>query len=223
MWQCYSCFRDSTGVGAHHGHGGRDAKRRDRRKLYEYVKSLVTTSKNHEGWGGDRTLGTYEGQRRPTKTSRARPRPTWRCVAWGFTDDPGKAPNDRGTGRAPSATTTAMRSWRRMNARPPRAGPRRWWRGLESSRAFSGTGEWTVVKFPLKEGDKLSRGDRQRKSALENHFEYDAGREARIVHPWVSDDPRRRSAPQRKASRTALEAGYSARIRTANTVLLITK
>ena len=47
--------------------------------------------------------------------------------------------------------------------------------GTGKFAGISGTGEWTVVKFPLRRTTSCP-GDRQRKSALENHFEDDAGR-----------------------------------------------
>ena len=155
---------------------------------------------------GDRTLGTYEvsGVHQNVQGD-ATTDMGMRCL--GIYDDADKAREEHGACTfTDSDGDKIMATYERKNAE---GGIETLVAGTGKFAGISGTGEWTVLKFPLKSDDKLARGIRKRKSPLENHLEYDACRRSRTVTPEVSDHPpleirvRRPRAPRWRWARPA--------------------
>ena len=116
---------------------------------------LVTTSNTMKV--GDRTLGTYQvsGVHQNVQ-GEATTDMAMRCL--GIYDDAGKAPERREHGACTFTDNDGDEIMATYERKTAEGGIETLEAGTGKFAGISGTGEWTVVKFPLKADDKLSRG-----------------------------------------------------------------
>lgn len=116
---------------------------------------LITTSNTMKV--GDRTLGTYEvsGVHQNVQGD-ATTDMGMRCL--GIYDDAGKAAERREHGACTFTDNDGDEIMATYERKTAEGGIETLVAGTGKFAGISGTGEWTVLKFPLKADDKLSRG-----------------------------------------------------------------
>ena len=116
---------------------------------------LITTSNTMKV--GDRTLGTYEvsGVHQNVQ-GEATTDMGMRCL--GIYDDGGKTAERREHGACTFTDTDGDEIMATYERKTAEGGVETLVAGTGKFAGISGTGEWTVLKFPLKADDKLSRG-----------------------------------------------------------------